>query len=68
VQWRHSMFDTVERECTIMHRTTLYRVLGIPIPAITIGRYTDKQQLCSFCTELGYCQNKVRREEPAWDI
>ena len=38
------------------HKTKLFRFLGFKIPAITIGKYSDKLELCSFCKELGYCK------------
>ena len=40
------------------HLLTLRRFLGIRIPALTIGRYGARTQLCSLCTELGYCRTK----------
>lgn len=38
------------------HKTKLHRFLGIKIPAVTIGYYSDKLELCSFCKSLGYCK------------
>jgi len=38
------------------HKITLFRVLGFKIPTITIGKYSKKLQLCSFCQQLGYCK------------
>lgn len=66
--YSHLPFTIVHRECEIKHQTTLYRILGVPIPALTIGRYSDKKQLCSFCAPYGYCRNTIPKDEPAWDI
>lgn len=41
------------------HKVQLRRLFGIKIPCITIGWYSQKKQLCSFCTELGYCKESV---------
>lgn len=38
------------------HKTTLFRLFGFKIPAITVGIYSKKLKLCSFCEELGYCK------------
>ena len=38
------------------HKVTLKRLFGIKIPCLTIGWYSQKKQLCSFCAELGYCK------------
>lgn len=53
---KHKMFKLVERKSNTLHKTLLYTIFGINIPAITIGRYYEKKQLCSFCKELGYCK------------
>lgn len=37
------------------HKTRLRRFLGIKIPTLTIGIYSEKKQLCSFCKDVGYC-------------
>lgn len=42
------------------HQLKLRRIFNIPIPTLTIGIYSPKLQLCSFCTELGYCKNKQK--------
>jgi len=46
----------IRRDCKTAHTTSLYRFFGIPIPALTIGFYSNKKQLCSFCQEAGYCK------------
>lgn len=38
-----------------LHLVTLRRVLGFKIPALTVGIYGEKKQLCSPCKEAGYC-------------
>lgn len=38
------------------HKTKLLRLWGIKIPALTVGIYSEKIELCSFCKELGYCK------------
>ncbi len=38
------------------HKTSLFRFFGFKVPAVTIGFYSKKLQLCSFCQELGYCK------------
>lgn len=43
------------------HQVILRRFLSVRIPAITIGFYGEKKQLCSLCKELGYC--KTEREK-----
>jgi len=37
------------------HRVELFKVFGLKIPTITIGWYSNKLQLCSFCKEAGHC-------------
>jgi hypothetical protein len=37
------------------HRVELFKLFGITIPALTIGIYSEKLQLCSFCKEAGRC-------------
>ena len=56
IGYRHKMFSIVRRTHDQYHRTRLYRFMGIPIPALTIGRYSKKHTLCSFCKDLGYCK------------
>lgn len=53
----HHMFSIVKRNHKQKHKTQLYSISGIKIPAITIGRYYEKKQLCSFCKDLGYCKS-----------
>ncbi len=56
----HSMFTKVVRDRFLLHQTSLYSMFGIKIPAITIGKYSEKKQLCSLCTELGYCKSSKK--------
>lgn len=42
------------------HRLSLKRIFGIKIPCITIGWYSNKIQLCSFCKRLGYCKESAK--------
>lgn len=42
------------------HKLSLRRICGIKIPCITLGWYSHKIQLCSFCTEIGYCKESTR--------
>lgn len=51
-----------KKECNIYHKTQLYRIFGIKIPALTIGWYSNKIQLCSFCQDLGYCKEQKKVE------
>lgn len=37
------------------HRTELFKLFGYKIPTLTIGWYSEKKELCSFCKEEGYC-------------
>lgn len=55
---RHRMFSVVRHHHKDRHRVKLYRFLGIPIPALTIGSYSKKLTLCSFCESLGYCKEQ----------
>lgn len=43
------------------HKLSLRTIFGIKIPCITIGWYSNKIQLCSFCDELGYCKESVKK-------
>jgi len=56
----HKPFKTVKRKMKMKHRVELYRILGIKIPALTIGVYSEKKQLCSLCEEAGYCKQKAK--------
>jgi hypothetical protein len=57
--WKHRIFSINKKHHEQLHRVELFKVLGIKIPAITIGFYSEKLELCSFCKQLGYCkQNK----------
>ena len=41
------------------HKIRLRRFLGFKVPTITLGIYSAKKQLCSFCKDLGYCKSSV---------
>jgi hypothetical protein len=58
IKYNHKPFTIVNRYHKDSHRTTLYTIFGIKIPALTIGIYSKKLQLCSFCQEAGYCLSK----------
>jgi hypothetical protein len=49
-----------EKKAGIAHSVELKRLFGIKIPAITIGRYSEKKQLCSLCKDLGYCKQSKK--------
>jgi len=55
---RYIPFTLVSRDKDDIHRVKLYKILGMTIPAITIGKYGHKVQLCSFCQSLGYCKTE----------
>ena len=55
---RHRPFKLLNRKMNQRHRITLYRFMGIKIPALTVGFYSKKKQLCSFCKDLGYCKSE----------
>ncbi len=46
------------------HKVKLKRIFGIKIPCLTIGWYSQKKQLCSFCAELGYCKESKPTTRP----
>lgn len=56
--FNHPPFSLLHRTMHQKHRITLYRLFGIKIPAFTVGLYTKKKQLCSFCQNLGYCKSE----------
>ena len=58
VDYNHKPFSVLNRKMNQKHRITLYRFLGCKIPALSIGFYTKKKQLCSFCQALGYCKTE----------
>ena len=43
------------KKMNVEHQITLRRLFGFKIPAVTIGYYGPKKQLCSLCKEQGYC-------------
>lgn len=54
--FKHKIFTLINRNHTQEHSVILYTIFGIKIPALTIGKYSKKKQLCSFCKEAGYCK------------
>lgn len=63
---RHWPFAIVKRKSTEHHQVFLYKVFGVRIPCLTIGKYTKKIQpwcehksLCTYCQKLGYCADKA---------
>lgn len=60
IEYHHRPFTLLNRTMNQKHRITLYRFMGIKIPALTIGSYKKKKQLCSFCQSLGYCKSEGR--------
>ena len=58
VNYNHFPFTLLNRSMNQKHRITLYRIFGFKIPALTIGFYGKKKQLCSFCQSLGYCKSE----------
>jgi hypothetical protein len=44
-----------KKEANQEHLVELRRLFGIKIPALTVGWYGEKKQLCSLCQEAGYC-------------
>lgn len=58
IDYNHAPFTLLKRTMNQRHRITLYRCFGVNIPALTIGLYTKKKQLCSFCQHLGYCKSE----------
>lgn len=56
----HHMFSLIKRTMNQKHRISLYRIFGFKIPCLTVGFYTPKKQLCSFCQSLGYCKSERR--------
>lgn len=59
--FKHFPFTIVKRNMSDKHITYLYRIFGMKIPAVTIGLYSKKKQLCSFCREKGYCISQQQK-------
>lgn len=53
---KHSSFTYLKRCKEHLHLTNLYRIFRTKIPAVTIGWYGNKQQLCNLCQDVGYCK------------
>lgn len=49
------MFTFNTKQHKERHRVELFKLFGYKIPTITIGWYSHKIQLCSFCQKAGYC-------------
>lgn len=63
---KHWPFTLIRRKCNQRHQVILYRIFGLRIPCLTIGKYTKKIQpwcehktLCDGCQKLGYCADKA---------
>lgn len=54
---KYRIFSINRKKYNEEHRVELFRLFGIKIPCITIGFYSNKIELCSFCKELGYCKS-----------
>lgn len=57
---KHNPLTIVKRLHNERHRVRLYRIFRLKIPALTIGIYSKKIQLCSFCKDLGYCKESKK--------
>lgn len=58
VKKTYGFLSVNKKEMNIEHIVKLRRLFGVKIPALTIGIYGEKKQLCSLCKELGYCKSK----------
>lgn len=58
IELNHRPLTLLTRTMNQKHRITLYQCMGIKIPSLTVGFYTKKKQLCSFCQSLGYCKSE----------
>lgn len=57
---KYSMFKTNTKLYHEKHKIKLFRFLGFKIPTITLGKYSPKIELCSFCKEIGYCKSNKK--------
>lgn len=64
----HPIFKVVNRTMYQLHKTKLYKVFGFEIPALTIGLYGEKKQLCSFCQSIGYCKQNPPKDKVGTDL
>jgi hypothetical protein len=62
---RHLPFAFVKTDRLKRHKVILYRVLGIKLPCLTIGKYSTKiqpwceaKELCDLCKPHGACLDK----------
>lgn len=51
-----------KKQMNAYHKITLRRLFGKKIPALTVGIYGEKKQLCSLCQELGYCKSQKQKK------
>lgn len=68
--YRHLPFTIVRRKNYERHQVILYRLGGMKIPCITIGKYSkklepwcEKKTLCNVCEKHGYCLDKAYWEQ-----
>ena len=54
--FNHKPLTYLKRTKDHIHLTTLYKISKYKIPALSIGYYSDKKQLCNICQSLGYCK------------
>jgi hypothetical protein len=62
----HRPLSFVRRHANERHKVVLYRLLGHPLPCLTVGRYSPKIEpwcehinLCDFCKPTGECADKA---------
>jgi len=53
---KYSIGDINMKKHYQTHQIKLLRFMGFRVPTLTIGIYTEKLTLCSFCQDLGYCR------------
>ncbi len=51
----YGFFSVNRKHHAEKHQLRLRRIFNYPIPTLTIGLYSKKLQLCSFCESHGYC-------------
>jgi hypothetical protein len=62
----HKPLQIVRRSASQKHKVMLYRFLGLPLPCLTVGRYSKKTapwcertaNLCDMCQVSGSCVDK----------
>jgi hypothetical protein len=60
IKYHYRTFSINKKLHTELHRVELFKLFGIKVPCITIGFYSNKIELCSFCKELGYCKSNKK--------